>query len=37
MGPTTLLAGGWSGVDADFALSSGSLPKGGHLDVGFAY
>ena len=37
MGPTTLLAGAWSGVDADFALISGSPPKGGRLDVGFAY
>ena len=31
MGPTTLLAGGWSGVDADFALSSGSFLKEGTL------
>jgi hypothetical protein len=37
MGPTSLLAGVWSGVDADSALISRSPPKGGGLDVGFAY
>jgi hypothetical protein len=37
MAPTSLLAGAWSGVDADFALISRSPPKGGRLDVGFAY